>query len=47
MNTYRIFWNDYSFEDISGINLIDAMIQSGYDKSDFQSVNHWYLVKKM
>jgi len=41
MNTYIIYWNDGSYEHITGSNFIIAFINHGYTMIDYQSLLCW------
>jgi hypothetical protein len=44
MNVYRLFWNDYTFEDIQGDSIEEAFLNVGYEIKDIQSLNRWFLI---
>jgi hypothetical protein len=33
MKTYRVFWNDGTEEEISGVNAGDALLRAGYNRT--------------
>lgn len=44
MHTYRLFWNDHTFEDIKGDSIEEAFFNAGYELKDIDSLVTWFFV---
>lgn len=40
-NTYKIWWNDGTYEFINGPDFISAFLSAGYEKLDYQALLCW------